>query len=148
MVFVDNAIDTGSGTIQAHAVLDNHDHFLTPGMFGRARLLGSGTYRAMLVPDEAIITTQSMKEVFVLARDGTVTKRAVELGPEVLGLRAVKGGLAPTDLVILDHITQLKPGMKIAPKRTSIKPRGADAGPAMPPVNAPEPYAATATDAR
>lgn len=146
MVFVDNAIDTGSGTIQAHAVVDNHDHFLTPGMFGRARLLGSGTYRAMLVPDEAIVTEQSLKEVLVLARDGTVTKRAVELGPEVLGLRAVKGGLAPTDLVILDHITELRPGMKVTPQRTAIKPRNADAGPSMPPVDAPAPSVATASD--
>jgi RND family efflux transporter MFP subunit len=147
MAFVDNAVDTGSGTIQAHAVLDNHDHFLTPGMFGRARLLGSGAYRAVLVPDEAIVSTQSVKEVFVLARDGAVTKRTVELGPEVLGLRAIRAGLAPTDLVVLDHITQLRPGMKIAPIRTSIKARGADAGPAMPPVGAPEPSAATASDA-
>ncbi|MGE5524099.1 MAG: efflux RND transporter periplasmic adaptor subunit [Rhodospirillaceae bacterium] len=144
MVFVDNSIDIHSGTIRAHAVVDNHDHFLTPGMFGRARLLGSGSYRATLVPDEAIITRQSLKEVLVLARDGTVTTRTVELGPEVLGLRAVKDGLAPTDLVILDHITQLKPGMKVAPHLTAIKPRNADAGPAMPPVNAPEPSAATA----
>jgi RND family efflux transporter MFP subunit len=148
MVFVDNAIDTESGTIQAHAVLDNHDHFLTPGMFGRARLLGSGAYRAVLVPDEAIVTTQSVKEVFVLARDGAVTKRVIEPGPEVLGLRAIKAGLAPTDLVILDHVTQLKPGMKVTPMRTSIKVRGADAGPAMPPVGAPEPSSATASDPR
>lgn len=147
MVFVDNVIDTGSGTIQAHAVVDNHDHFLTPGMFGRARLLGSGTYRAMLVPDEAIIAEQSVKEVLVLARDGTVTKRTVETGPEVLGLRAIKAGLAASDLVILDHITQLKPGMKIDPKRTAIKPRNADAGPVAP-VEAPEPSAATVSDAR
>ncbi|MDH2380791.1 efflux RND transporter periplasmic adaptor subunit [Bradyrhizobium sp. CER78] len=146
MVFVDNAIDVDSGTIQAHAVVDNHDHFLTPGMFGRARLLGSGSYRAMLVPDEVIITKQSQKEVLVLARDDTVTKRTVELGPEVLGLRAVKGGLASTDLVILDRITQLRPGMKVKPHRTAIEPRNADASRAQPPVAAPEPSAATASD--
>lgn len=148
MVFVDNALDTESGTIQAYAVVDNNDHFLTPGMFGRARLVGSGRYRAMLVPDEAIITTQAVKEVMVLARDDTVTKRKVELGPEVLGLRAVKGGLAETDLVILDRITQLRPGMKVTPRRITIEPRNADAGPAMPPVNSPVPAGATAFDAR
>jgi len=146
MEFVDNTIDTDSGTIRAHAVVDNHDHFLTPGMFGRARLLGSGSYRAMLVPDEAIITRQSLKEVLVLARDGTVTTRTVEPGPEILGLRAIRGGLAPTDLVILDHINRLKPGMKVVAHRTAIKPRSADAGPATPPVSAPEPFAATASD--
>jgi RND family efflux transporter MFP subunit len=148
MVFVDNAIDIESGTIHAHAVVDNHDHFLTPGMFGRARLLGSGSYQAMLVPDEAIITKQSQKELLVLARDGTVTKRTVELGPVVLGLRAVKGGLASTDLVILDHITQLKPGMKVVPRHTAIEPRNPDAGQETPPVAAPEPSAATVTDER
>ncbi|MFA6115240.1 MAG: efflux RND transporter periplasmic adaptor subunit [Sphingomonas sp.] len=148
MVFVDNAIDTESGTIQAHAVVDNHDHFLTPGMFGRARLLGSGSYRAMLVPDEAIVTEQSLKEIFVLARDGTVTKRTIETGPEVLGLRAIRGGLASTDLVILDHLALLKPGMKVDPRRTAIRPRNADAGPSAPPVAAPEPSTATASDAR
>jgi RND family efflux transporter MFP subunit len=146
MVFVDNAIDIESGTIRAHAVVDNHDHFLTPGMFGRARLLGSGSYRAMLVPDEAIITKQSLKQVLVLARDDTVTTRTVELGPEILGLRAVKDGLAPTDLVILDHITQLKPGMKVVPRRTAIEPRNVDAGPAARSVAAPEPHAATASN--
>jgi RND family efflux transporter MFP subunit len=148
MAFVDNAIDIDSGTIQAHAVVDNHDHFLTPGMFGRARLLGSGSYRAMLVPDEAIISEQSLKEVLVLARDGTVTKRTIQLGPEVLGLRAVKDGLAPTDLVILDHLAELKPGMNVAPHRTTITLRNADGGPAMPPVDAPEPSAATASAER
>jgi RND family efflux transporter MFP subunit len=148
MVFVDNAIDIDSGTIEAHAVVDNHDYFLTPGMFGRARLLGSGGYSALLVPDEAIITRQSLKEVLVLARDGTVTKRTVELGPEVLGLRAVKNGLASTDLVILDHIPQLKPGMKVVPRRTEIEPRNEDACPGAPPVAAPEPSAATVTDER
>lgn len=148
MVFVDNAVDTGSGTIQAHAVVDNRDHFLTPGMFGRARLLGSGTYRAMLVPDEVILTEQSQKVVYVLARDGSVTKRVVEIGPEILGLRAIRAGIATTDLVILDNIPQLKPGMKVKPRRTSIKPRNADAGPAEPSVAAPEPSSATASDER
>lgn len=148
MVFVDNAVDIESGTIQAHAVVENRDHFLTPGMFGRARLLGSGTYRAMLVPDEAILTEQSQKVIYVVGRDGTVTKRVVETGPEILGLRAIRAGIATTDLVILDHITQLKPGMKIKPRKTAIKPRNADAGPAEPPVATPEPSSATASDER
>ena len=116
-------------------------------MFGRARLLGSGKYRAMLVPDEAIVSTQSMKQVLVLARDGTVTKRTVELGPEVMGLRAIKDGLAPTDLVILDQIARLRPGMKVTAHRTVIKPLDGDAGPAMQPVDAPEPSVAIPSDA-
>jgi len=143
MEFVDNAIDPGSGTIQAHAVVPNPSHFLTPGMFGRARLLGSGTYQALLVPDEAITTDQSRKLVYVVGRDNKVTQRVVETGPEVVGLRAIRSGLQPTDLVVLSGLGTLQPGAQVSPKRTAIRPRdtGSDPNPAT--VTAPQ--AGTAT---
>ncbi|WP_442680659.1 efflux RND transporter periplasmic adaptor subunit [Sphingomonas sp. ASY06-1R] len=146
MAFVDNALDPESGTIQAHAVVPNPDHFLTPGMFGRARLLGSGTYKALLVPDEAIVTDQSRKLVWVLGRDGKPVQRVVELGPEVMGLRAIRDGIAPTDLVVLDGIGALQPGATVKPKRTTIKARSTDSGPSPLSVTAPQPTAATFTD--
>ena len=138
MAFVDNAIDPGSGTIQAHAVVPNPNHFLTPGMFGRARLLGSGNYRALLVPDETIVTDQSRKTVFVLGRDNTVVSRVVETGPEVMGLRAIRSGLAPTDLVVLDGLAMLQPGAKVDPTKIVIKPRSQDAGPSATSVTVPQ----------
>ena len=52
--FIDNSLDTGSGTIRGRAVVDNPNYFLTPGMFGHMRLLGSGTYKGLLVPDQAV----------------------------------------------------------------------------------------------
>jgi RND family efflux transporter MFP subunit len=144
MQFVDNALDPNTGTIRAHAVIANPKHFLTPGMFGRARLLGSGTYKAMLVPDETIVADQSRKLVFVLGRDGKVAQRSVETGPEVQGLRAIRDGLAPTDLVVLDGLTQLQPGMKVDAKKSVIKPRAADTAPSAPTVTTPQPSTATA----
>jgi RND family efflux transporter MFP subunit len=144
MQFVDNALDPNTGTIRAHAVVANPNHFLTPGMFGRARLLGSGTYKAMLVPDETIVADQSRKLVFVLGRDGKVAQRSVETGPEVQGLRAIRDGLAPTDLVVLDGLTQLQPGMKVDAKKGVIKPRAADTSPSAPTVTTPQPSTATA----
>ena len=41
LAFVDNAFDTSSGVISAYALVDNPGDFLTPGMFGHMRLLGS-----------------------------------------------------------------------------------------------------------
>lgn len=143
MQFVDNALDPQTGTIRAHAVVANPNHFLTPGMFGRARLLGSGTYKALLVPDEAITADQARKLVFVLGRDGTAVQRQVETGPEVEGLRAIRSGIAPTDLVLLDGIAQLAPGAKVDAKKTVIKPRAPDTGPQMPTVTTPQPSFAT-----
>ncbi|MDH7640636.1 efflux RND transporter periplasmic adaptor subunit [Sphingomonas oryzagri] len=145
MEFVDNALDPNTGTIRAHAVVANPKHFLTPGMFGRARLLGSGHYQAMLVPDEVITADQSRKLVFVVGRDGKVVQRTVETGPEVQGLRAIRDGLAPTDLVVLDGIAALQPGMAVDAKRTVIKPRAPDTSPSTPAVTVPQ--ASTATTA-
>lgn len=143
MAFVDNAIDPGSGTIQAHAVVPNPSHFLTPGMFGRARLLGSGTYHAMLVPDEAIVTDQTRKTVFVLGGDGKVAQRVIETGPEIVGLRAVRGGLVPTDLVVITGLAQLQPGAQVKATRARIAARAADTGPQPQSVTVPQPAAAT-----
>jgi RND family efflux transporter MFP subunit len=145
MQFVDNALDPNTGTIRAHAVVANPNHFLTPGMFGRARLLGSGTYKAMLVPDEVITADQNRKMVFVVGQDGKVVQRTVETGPEVQGLRAIRDGLAPTDLVVLDGIAALQPGMAVQTSRTAIKPRAPDTSPSGPAVTVPQ--ASTATTA-
>lgn len=123
MAFLDNAIDPNSGTIRAHAVVANPTHFLTPGMYGRARLLGSGRYQAMLVPDEAIITDQTRRLVYVVGQDGKVLPRPVEIGAKVEGLRIIRAGLAPTERVILDGIGKVRPGMPIKAVNGQIKPR-------------------------
>jgi len=123
MEFLDNAIDPNSGTIRAHAVVANPNHFLTPGLFGRARLLGSGTYRAMLIPDEAIVTDQTRRLVWVLNRENKTAQRPIETGAKVEGLRIVRQGLAPTDRIVIEGIGRLQSGMPVAPRRVAIKPR-------------------------
>ena len=144
MEFVDNAIDPNSGTIRAHAVIANPDGFLTPGLFGRARLLGSGHYRAMLVPDEAVITDQTRKLVYVVGKEGKVIARPVETGPQVEGLRVVKSGLAPTEHVVIDGITTLQPGATVKENLVKMKPKAADTAPLSAQESAPPASDATA----
>jgi len=133
MEFLDNAVDPNSGTIRAKAVVPNPTRFLTPGMFGRARLLGSGRYQALLIPDEAIITDQTRRLVYVVNRENKAVARPVEIGAKVEGLRIVRAGLAPTDLVVLNGIGRVRPGVAVTPKRGKIVPRpGAQQSPTMP----------------
>jgi len=143
MAFVDNAIDVHSGTIKAYAVLANPDKFLTPGMFGRARLLGSGAYQAMLIPDEAIVTDQTRRLVYVLDKNGVVAQRPVETGPLVIGLRVVKTGLKGSDVVVLDGLASLQPGAQVDASMVQIKPRAADTSPRSLPLTAPPSAEAT-----
>jgi RND family efflux transporter MFP subunit len=137
MVFVDNALDPRSGTIRAKAELPNPDGFLTPGMFGRVRLLGSGMYKAMLIPDESIVTDQTRRLVYVVGADGKVMVRTVETGPLVIGLRVIREGLAPTERVVLDGLARLQPGMDVDATQITLKPRASDTSPRSSPLTAP-----------
>lgn len=140
--FTDNAVDTASGVVRLRAVIPNADGFLKPGMFGQARLAGAGSYQAMLVPDAAIATDQARRIVYVVARDGSVSPRAVQTGPLVDGLRVIRSGLRPDDRVIINGVQRIQqPGMKVQPKNGRIQPV---AGETQAPVTTPAP-ASTAT---
>ena len=143
MVFVDNAVDPQSGTIRAKAEFSNADHFLTPGMFGRARLLASGAYQAMLIPDESIITDQTRRLVYIVGGGGKVAAREVETGPLVIGLRVVKSGVKANDKVVLDGLARLLPGMDVDATLVKLKPRAADTAPQSEPLTAPPSSQAT-----
>lgn len=145
MDFVDNSLNTTSGTIRGRAVVDNPDGFLTPGMFGHLRLLGSAPYHAMLVPDQAVSTDQAQQIVYVLAPDGTVREQIVKTGPMVDGLRVIKTGLKADDEVVIDGLTRVRPGAKAkgAPGRIVLRPPD----PAANDTAAPPPPPASATPA-
>jgi RND family efflux transporter MFP subunit len=121
MNFVDNVLNTKTGTIRGRAVFDNKDGLLTPGFFGRLRLFG-GESNALLIPDTAIASDQSRKIVFTVADDGTVGTKLVELGPIVDGLRVVRSGLAATDRIVIDGLQRARPGQKVKPEDGTIKP--------------------------
>lgn len=123
MDFVDNALSSGTGTIRGRAEVDNPGGFLTPGMFGHLRLLGSAPYSALLVPDKAVQTDQTVQVVYVLGADGVVKERQVDPGPVVGGLRVIKSGLKPADVVVIDGLTRVKPGDKAKGMQGEIKPR-------------------------
>jgi RND family efflux transporter MFP subunit len=139
MDFVDNALDTGSGTIRGRAVVRNPDNILTPGMYGRLRLLGSGAYTALLVPDAAVSADQSDKVVMVADASDKAVPRKVTLGPIVDGLRVIRSGLSPSDRVIIEGQQRVRPGMKVAPKVGKIVPA---------PPSAPQPAVLTQPSAQ
>ncbi len=120
--FTDNALDPASGTIRARAVVRNPDNFLAPGMFGNMRIATGQPRPALLVPDTAIQTDQTRKLVLVVGRDGTVSAREVQLGPVVDGLRVIRGGLAPTEQVVIAGTQMAMPGAKVQVRRGRIAP--------------------------
>src|SRR5690554_1876112 len=109
--FVDNEIDNNTGTIESRAVLENKDHLLEPGMFGKARIIGSAAHQAIMIPDNIIGTNQSIRFVYVLGADNIVTVKNLTLGPlHSNGLRIVRDGLSPDDKLIRseEHTSELQ----------------------------------------
>lgn len=145
MDFVDNAIDLGSGTIRGRAVVRNPDGILTPGMFGHMRLLGSGAYQGLLIPEDAVVTDQTNKTVLVVGADGKVAQRVLVLGPIVNGLRVVRSGLAATDNVIIAGVQRAHAGAPVKIEQGRIVAPDPGSAPTMP--NFTEPPAASATTA-
>lgn len=119
--FSDNAIDGTSGTVRMRAVIPNGGNFLKPGMFGHARLQGAAPYVALLVPDTAIASDAARKVVYVAAPDGSVSVRPVQLGPLANGLRVIRSGIAPDDMVVVNGIQRVQqPGVKVQAKTVTI----------------------------
>jgi RND family efflux transporter MFP subunit len=116
MDFVDNRIDPQTGTIKGRAVFPNSDRFLTPGMFVRLRLVGSGKYRAVLIHEAAVGTDQDRRFVMVLGEGNKVDYRPVTLGPMVDGLRVVRSGLKAGEKIVVNGLQRVRPGVTVTPK--------------------------------
>jgi len=123
MVFVDNQIDSRTGTIRARATLDNKDGWFTPGLFARVKLLGHDRYAAVLVDDRAIGTDQSQKFVYVIDANNTVTYRTVKVGRLAEGLRIVQHGLAAGEVVVVNGLQRVHPGTVVTPQRVAMDAR-------------------------
>jgi membrane fusion protein, multidrug efflux system len=118
--FLDNALDRSSGTIHARATVANPDLAITPGQFARLRVATGEPALSLLVPAAAIVPDQSRQMVMTVAEDGTVVPKVVEAGELHDGLRVIHGGIAPTDLVIIDGLVRARPGAKVTPVTGTI----------------------------
>jgi len=117
--FVDNRLDPNTGTLRARGVFTNGTRELTPGLFARLRIPGSGNYRALLLPDRAFGSDQTVKFVYVVNAQNKVEFRPVTLGPMVDGLRVVRDGLKAGEKVIVEGHMRVRPGIQVAPQMTT-----------------------------
>lgn len=121
MDFSDNRIDQNTGTLRGRAVFENKNYILLPGLFGRIRIPGSRSYEAVLLNDEAIMTDQAIKFVYVVDKEGTVSKRSVVLGPIVDGMRVIREGLKGDESVIIKGLQRVRDGAKVQVKSPTDK---------------------------
>jgi multidrug efflux system membrane fusion protein len=116
MDFVDNALDPATGTIRVRAIVPNPDGRFTPGLFARVRLLGESKQNALLIHEQAVLTDQDRRYVYIVGEKNSAERRDVALGPAIEGLRVVEAGLAPGDKVIINGMRKIFfPGQPVNP---------------------------------
>jgi len=117
--FIDNQVNTATGTMLARAVFPNTDRRLTPGLFVRVRLPVGDPARSLLVSDRAVGTDQGTKYVLVVNDQNVVEYRPVKLGPISDDLRVIREGLKPGERVIVAGIQRARPGITVKPQETA-----------------------------
>lgn len=120
--FAENRLDAASGTMRLRARLPNPDFILQPGLFGRVNIPGSLPYKGVLVPDEAVAADQDRRVVYVVDAEGTVSMKPVRTGPSLYGYRVVREGLTGDELIVIDGLMRVRPGIKVAAKTVNLPP--------------------------
>ncbi len=116
LTFLNNAVDTTTGTILLKGTFRNSDGALWPGEFVNVRLrLAIDT--ALTVPAAAVVSGQQGTYVFVVQGDGTVAQRPVAVDRTQGDLAVVRGDLQAGQRVVTDGQLRLRPGAKVQIKQ-------------------------------
>jgi membrane fusion protein, multidrug efflux system len=119
--FVDNQVDPNSGTIHARAVFTNKDGRFTPGLFARIKLVSGEARETVLIDERAVGTDLGKKFVLALKKDNTLEYRPVTLGANIDGLRVVNQGLAAGDVIVVNGLQHVRPGVAVTPTRVTME---------------------------
>jgi multidrug efflux system membrane fusion protein len=114
--FVDNAVDTTTGTIMLKGSFPNADGVLWPGEFVNVRLQLYVDQNALTVPAKAVVAGQQGSYVFVIQPDSSAVTRPVKVDRTTGDLAIVTGELQPGDRVVTDGQLRLRQGSKVQVK--------------------------------
>jgi RND family efflux transporter MFP subunit len=121
--FVDNQVNPKTGTIRARGVFPNKEQVLLPGLFGRVRVPIGRPHEALLVSDRALDTDQGQKVLYVVNDKNEVVSRPVRVGALHDGLREITEGLRPGEMVVINGLQQVRPGLTVEPKLVDLPQR-------------------------
>jgi multidrug efflux system membrane fusion protein len=113
LVFVDNNVDTATGTVLLKAEFANRDNTLWPGEFVNVRLQLYVDQKAVVVPSQAVMTGQQGTYVFLVDQSGTAQARPVTVARSSGGYAIVSQGVQVGDQVVIDGQLRLVSGAQV-----------------------------------
>jgi multidrug efflux system membrane fusion protein len=131
LTFINNTVDTNTGTILLKAVFANTNDVLWPGQFVQVTLTLKNREQATTIPTQAVQTGPEGEFVFVVKADSTVEMRPVVTSGAMDGATLIDSGVSPGETVVTDGQLRLVPGGKVsikAPEPAGLPPKRAAAG--------------------
>ncbi|HWY86034.1 MAG TPA: efflux RND transporter periplasmic adaptor subunit [Gemmataceae bacterium] len=120
--FVDNRVIANTGTVRMRGVFGNPAGLLKAGLFVRIRLPIGSAYKAIVIPEEAILSDQERKYVWVVNEKNQVEYRSVKLGQSIQDWRVMrapakgkegKEGLSLGERVIIIGMQRVRAGTQV-----------------------------------
>jgi multidrug efflux system membrane fusion protein len=117
--FIDNTVDTATGTIRLKAEFANSEHSLWPGQFVDVQVQLNLEHNRVLIPSRAVQTGPQGKYVWVLnPANSTVSMRPVKVlrnyqAPQSAELAVIGSGINAGETVISEGQMRLAPGSKV-----------------------------------
>ena len=123
VAFVDNAVDGTTGTVTVRAAFENADELLWPGALCSVRVILRTEADALVVPREAVQTSQTGSFVFVV--EGDVARvRPVVVNRVMEGETVLASGLTGGETVVTDGQLLLTNGARVAVRQPGGNPGG------------------------
>lgn len=114
--FVDNRLDTNTGTWHMRCSFPNPTGLLKPGLFVRIRFLYGELQKVIMIPEEAITADQDRKYVYVISDKDQIEHRQVKIGKMRNGLRAITEGLKGDERIVVKGVQRVRPGVTVVAK--------------------------------
>lgn len=120
--FVDNHLNSGTGTLQYRAVLENRDGLIKPGQFARVEMPVATLDNALMINRKAVMTDQDRRYVYVVDDDNRVMPQQVITGEQVDDLLVIREGLSNGDRIIVNGVQKVfSPGMEVMPHHIAMR---------------------------
>ncbi|RFQ39698.1 efflux RND transporter periplasmic adaptor subunit [Pseudomonas sp. ATCC 13867] len=111
--FTDSFVNTGTGTVNARAVVPNPKNQLIPGQFVRVLIKGIAHKNAVTLPERALAQGPRGTFVYVVDKDGFARVRQVTTSQTVNGRWIIDAGVDDGDKVIVDGLLKVRPDQPV-----------------------------------
>lgn len=119
--FINREVDPQTGSLLVQATFPNPDFLLKPGQYAKVVVKMKEAKGALLIPQRCIMELQGQHSVYVVTKDSTVESRQIVTGERIGDMWIINKGLEPGEMVVIDALQKVNPGLKVVPEITEFK---------------------------